>query len=895
MTKHSATTHGRYTCPINCPVGSPLSLDQTKCICGPCWEGTTCQTPKCAHGEKVGCPNHGTHCRHNERICLCPIDSSDGNPSYTGKHCEHAFDPEAMPASDVAKKMETQAAVDRAAADEAAALAAKAEKPCDGMKCDDDDVLSSSSSMLNMMLNTTSCECVCSPPFMGAACDMCPTCSSPLHVPDLDNNCECSCADQNMTCQNEGWLNKETCTCSCVNHFSGKECNICEEKNCENDGEFNKDLCSCLCPKGWKGKSCGECDEETTCDNGGRRNMDTCSCACNQDQLQKNLTTHWKGDFCEVSFVYLFWFSYYTPPPPFFTILPTIESNRSPHHHYPPLSQTCPSSNFVDCGNFLFDSNTCQCTEQCEPIDCTHEALLNPKTCQCDCNNGVNITDPKVISDYQQIKGVTFYGGEDCSECVPPLGGCPGGRSFNTANCTCLDACQNPPKCSAAERKSESESSTTTTTMVVGDGVLNEDTCTCDCAPGWGGTSCDQVADGSSRMLAAVSCQAAMVVIDEGPTSPAKSKLYWINPSGTNFKENSFQVQCDMSSRGEGWTLMGNFDGSQSVTPSVYANGRDPDNVVNTDNGGFHVHACEKFHGLDGSDAELRSVVVRLTMGKVVDYYRPRGSTTLCEMLQSNDKHQWWVGAGKGADFEPPTKYPGGDEQGIGDEEEETKEEATKEEETKPTSLLEIEETVESDDNDNDNDDDDKKENEEEEANRVVHEWITPTYEQDPKLQTLLGGSNRTWSTKYDGRAYLSFWGGSEAVKGGCCYDDSKWFRVGVCSSNLDLPCFDDEECRTSESAASAVCNLEGGPRQIGWGKSFTLHLREVVLPGEGRTVSDDVLDQQKKKMEEVQEEPTTSLIEEEKKKKKLDHVEPRSKLDALKEYNSALRAGKNN
>ena len=347
MTKHSATTHGRYTCPINCPIGSPLSPDQTKCICGPCWEGTTCQTPKCAHGEKVGCPNHGTHCRHNERICSCPIDSSDGNPSYTGKHCEHAFDSEAMPASDVARKMEAQAAVDRAAADEAAALAAKAEKPCDGMKCDDDDVLSSSSSsMLNMMLNTTSCECVCSPPFMGAACDMCPTCSSPLHVPDLDNNCECSCADQNMTCQNEGWLNKETCTCSCVNHFSGKECNICEEKICENNGEFNKDLCSCLCPKGWKGKSCGECDEEATCDNGGRRNMDTCSCECNQDQLQKNLTTHWKGDFCEVSCLLFFLvFILHSPPPLFFTVLTTIESNHSPrffshfhslppHHHH---------------------------------------------------------------------------------------------------------------------------------------------------------------------------------------------------------------------------------------------------------------------------------------------------------------------------------------------------------------------------------------------------------------------------------------------------------------------------------------------------------------------------------------------------------------------------------
>lgn len=293
MTKHSANAHGRYTCPINCPSNAPLSLDQTKCICGPCWEGTTCQTPKCAHGETVGCPNHGTHCRHDERICLCPVDSSDGNPSYTGKHCEHAFDPDALSASDVAKQMEAQAAAERAAADEAAAIAADAEKPCGGITCDDS----------TSMLNVTSCECVCTPPWTGTTCDTCPTCSSPLHAADVGNNCECGCADQNMTCQNEGWLNEETCTCSCVNHFSGKECEVCEEKTCENNGEFNKDLCTCLCPKGWKGKSCGECDEETSCENGGRRNKETCSCECNQDQLKKNLTTHWKGDFCEVSFL----------------------------------------------------------------------------------------------------------------------------------------------------------------------------------------------------------------------------------------------------------------------------------------------------------------------------------------------------------------------------------------------------------------------------------------------------------------------------------------------------------------------------------------------------------------------------------------------------------------
>jgi|TARA_B110000091_G_scaffold208477_1_gene248218 hypothetical protein len=86
--------------------------------------------------------------------------------------------------------------------------------------------------------------------------------------------------------------------------------------SCKNDGEFNGDLCSCLCPKGWKGKTCNVCDETTTCENGGVLNKDTCTCQCNvqndeEDKAAKNGTTapvplekntHWKGDFCEVSF-----------------------------------------------------------------------------------------------------------------------------------------------------------------------------------------------------------------------------------------------------------------------------------------------------------------------------------------------------------------------------------------------------------------------------------------------------------------------------------------------------------------------------------------------------------------------------------------------------------------
>ena len=143
MTKHDATSHGRYTCPIRCPIGSPLSNDGKSCICGPCWEGTTCQTPKCAHDEVVGCPNHGTHCHHSERICLCNV--VDGTPSYTGKHCENKFDPNAISKKEADEKEKEM--IDEKV-EEMKKQQAKEEIVCGGKTCDGVS-----------MLNTTSCDC----------------------------------------------------------------------------------------------------------------------------------------------------------------------------------------------------------------------------------------------------------------------------------------------------------------------------------------------------------------------------------------------------------------------------------------------------------------------------------------------------------------------------------------------------------------------------------------------------------------------------------------------------------------------------------------------------------------------------------------------------------------
>ena len=85
--------------------------------------------------------------------------------------------------------------------------------------------------------------------------------------------------------------------------------------------------------------------------------------------------------------------------------------------------------------------------------------------------------------------------------------------------------------------------------------MLNNETCTCDCAPGWGGKTCSELADGSTKILASVSCKAAQAV-RPGNTSSGK---YWINPTGTNPAENAFEVVCDMEGDGGGWIEIANI------------------------------------------------------------------------------------------------------------------------------------------------------------------------------------------------------------------------------------------------------------------------------------------------------------------------------------------------
>ena len=857
MTSHEGKAHGRFNCPLRCPAETPLAPDGKSCECGPCWMGVTCQTPKCAHGEEVGCPNHAKHCHHSERVCLCLV-GQNGKPHFTGIHCQTKFEPAPPPVITAPK-------VDRLADK-------KAEKCANAPKCKGLSVL-----------NKDTCKCGCMPPWIGEECDQCPKCEVEGMVADKDSNCVCACAN---TCENEGYPDEKSCKCNCVNNFSGPNCSKCKKIKCHNGGEFNEDLCACLCPKGWTGNSCNECDEATVCENGGELDVASCKCKCNAKASRdpKSDATHWEGDFCEAC----------TPAP------------------------------FVDCGAFEFDTSTCRCTKECSgDIECKNGGLLDPKTCECKCNNGVNVTDPHFLRDARRVEGVTFFGGDQCEVCQPPKGGCPGGRPFDGVNCTCVAECKNAPLCSGPDR-SDGDSA--------GEGILNNDTCTCDCAPGWGGADCSKVADGSERSVAAVSCQAAMTVIDEGPNGPARSGVYWINPSGTDPVRNAFQANCDMSIPGQGWTMLGDVNPDKPVTSEDYLKGRGSSAISS-----FHIIACDEFSGLDGADTELKNVVVRITIGNVTDFFRPRRGATLCDMLTSQNKHQWWAGGDASNVFKTPSEVAGSDQQGLsessafieleedpddksaegkkndgreGDKKEtddrdqdsvKTTDDSSKDSEESDRDIDGKgkdgggdEESGEKDDSgsesgddegqDSDKDADQKEENDgnaeegkdsngnddkgkddednqrnsgsEEDKNdsgqmasgeddsdqessedadaatkqNPEYEWVTPTYVQDPALSGLLGGCNRSWSEKFDGRTYISFWGGNNAeVNGGCCFESSKWFKAGVCSHNEDVLCFDDAECKIDAGEGNGDGVVCKSPSSVGWGKRAQIHLREIL------------------------------------------------------------------
>jgi Tfp pilus assembly protein PilV len=115
---------------------------------------------------------------------------------------------------------------------------------------------------------------------------------------------------------------------------------------------------------------------------------------------------------------------------------------------------------------------------------------------------------------------------------------------------------------------------------------------------------------------------------------------YWINPSGTPGQQ--FQTKCDMTTDGGGWTQVAQRDANvlYHYDGNDYVNGRGTP-LTGVD----WVIRPTLFNN-------LTNPVIKITMGGVNDYFRPAGSNTISQMLNSNKLHKWATAPGN------PFVYP---------------------------------------------------------------------------------------------------------------------------------------------------------------------------------------------------------------------------------------------
>jgi len=108
--------------------------------------------------------------------------------------------------------------------------------------------------------------------------------------------------------------------------------------------------------------------------------------------------------------------------------------------------------------------------------------------------------------------------------------------------------------------------------------------------------------------------------------------IYTIDPDGSGSIA-PFKVYCDMTTDDGGWILYASInDGSFKINSSHYKNGYSTPDPSNIDKGNW-VYDADVFTGRVG--------VMRVNMGNVKDYFKPKPGYTFKQMLISYENHLW--------------------------------------------------------------------------------------------------------------------------------------------------------------------------------------------------------------------------------------------------------------
>lgn len=372
--------------------------------------------------------------------------------------------------------------------------------------------------------------------------------------------------------------------------------------------------------------------------------------------------------------------------------------------------------------------------------------------------NLISLSSRKSSLSQEEVQGdapLTFWGGEECTVCKPPPGSnCGDARIFNATTCAC-----DSRHCMHFECN--------------GHGEPKKGACHCQCHAGYREPFCKEITDGQTPKAAALSCK---VIGEINPN--ATNGWYWVK----NIQNSSLprEVYCDMSTDGGGWMQLariGRNMATQRLTADNWLHGLSP---LSKDE---YILPCESIPRATDSGPES-AFVVRITMGKVTDFFKPIKGASLCDMLASNSKHLW-------APFYAGEKF------------DKAPHDAKEDKDNKKNSgasFLELGAGIGKDGGPIGPD-----------AEHLQSDWTAPAYLNDTRLADLLGGSRKGWlpvAVPQDGRSYVSYWGGNQ---GGCCHYYSKLYAPGAGNNQ---------------------------PDQGSWGREFIMHIADVT--GLGKPANDD-------------------------------------------------------